>query len=82
VGIILDKFTLSPNVLPSGTQDAIITTPSLKTTGRGKFAKGSVEARDYMQKLRSMRKKKVSGGSFLELGGKNKGGSFLELGAR
>ena len=70
------------NVLPSGTPDAIITTPSLKTTGRGKFAKGSQEARDYMSHLRSMRKKKVSGGSFLELGGKKNGGSFLELGAR
>ena len=70
------------NVLPSGSQDAIITTPSLKTTGRGKFAKGSQEARDYMAKIRGMRKKKVSGGSFLELGGKKNGGSFMELGSR
>jgi hypothetical protein len=71
------------NVLPSGTPDAIITTPSLKTVGRGKFAKGSQEARDYMAKIRGMRKKKVSGGSFLELGGSKKnGGSFLELGMK
>jgi hypothetical protein len=71
------------NVLPSGTPDAIITTPSLKTTGRGKFAKGSQEARDYMSKLRGMRKKKVSGGSFLALGeDKKNGGSFMELGSK
>jgi hypothetical protein len=70
------------NVLPSGTPDAIITDSNGKTTGRGKFAKGSQEAKDYMANLRSMRKKKVSGGSFLELGGKKNGGSFMELGAR
>jgi len=68
------------NVLPSGTPDAIITTPSLKTIGKGKYAKGSAEAKSYMAHLRSLRKTK--GGSFLELGGKRNGGSFLELGAR
>jgi hypothetical protein len=68
------------NVLPSGTPDAIITTPSLKTIGKGKYAKGSAEAKSYMAHLRSLRKTK--GGSFLELGGKKNGGSFMELGAR
>jgi hypothetical protein len=71
------------NVLPSGVPDAIITTPSLKTVGRGKFEKGSQSAKDYMAKLRGMRKKKVSGGSFLALGeDKKNGGSFMELGAK
>ena len=79
------------NVLPSGTPDAIVEGNGFKNSGRGRFAKGSQEAKDFMNRLRSMRggKKPIKGGSFLALGGEDNGrnlsnnmngGSFRALG--
>jgi hypothetical protein len=78
------------NVLPSGTPDAIVEGDGFKNSGRGRFAKGSQEAKDFMNRLRSMRGgKNIKGGSFLALGGEDNGrnlsnnmngGSFRALG--
>ena len=74
------------NVLPSGTPDAIVEGDGFKNSGRGRFAKGSQEAKDFMNRLRSMKGKKMKGGSFLALGGEDSrnlsmnGGSFRPLG--
>jgi hypothetical protein len=74
------------NVIPSGTPDAIVEGDGFKNSGRGRFAKGSQEAKDFMNRLRSM-KGKMKGGSFLALGGEDNGrnlsmngGSFRPLG--
>ena len=75
------------NVIPSGTPDAIVEGDGFKNSGRGRFAKGSQEAKDFMNRLRSMKGKKMKGGSFLALGGEDNGrnlsmngGSFRPLG--
>ena len=80
------------NVLPSGPVDAVVEGDGFKNSGRGRFAKGSQAAKDFMNRLRSMRggKKPINGGSFLALGGEDNsrslanmntnGGSFRALG--
>jgi hypothetical protein len=80
------------NVLPSGPVDAVVEGDGFKNSGRGRFAKGSQAAKDFMNRLRSMRggKKPINGGSFLALGGvdnsrslanmNTNGGSFRALG--
>ena len=74
------------NVIPSGTPDAIVEGDGFNS-GRGRFAKGSQQAKDFMNRLRSMRGgKRMEGGSFLALGGEDSrnlsmnGGSFRPLG--
>jgi hypothetical protein len=76
------------NVLPSGPPDALVG-DGFKNSGRGRFAKGSQAAKDFMNRLRSMRgKKSITGGSFLALGEQNEnrnlgsmnGGSFKPSG--